>query len=52
VCRASDHKSGADLDTVVAWCEPAAGVRALDVATGGFWTDRKVWFKCRKRQET
>jgi SAM-dependent methyltransferase len=29
------HRSGADLDLLVEWCEPAAGVKALDVATGG-----------------
>ncbi|MGN6380294.1 MAG: class I SAM-dependent methyltransferase [Gaiellales bacterium] len=29
------HRSGRDLDTTVAWCDPGAGVTALDVATGG-----------------
>jgi SAM-dependent methyltransferase len=29
------HRSGADLDLLVEWCEPAEGVKALDVATGG-----------------
>jgi SAM-dependent methyltransferase len=29
------HRSGADLDTTVDWCEPGPGVTALDVATGG-----------------
>jgi len=29
------HASGDDLDLVVEWCEPAAGVTILDVATGG-----------------
>ena len=29
------HREGADLDLVVEWCEPAEGVTALDVATGG-----------------
>ena len=29
------HREGPDLDLVVEWCEPGAGVKALDVATGG-----------------
>ena len=29
------HASGPDLETLVAWLEPAPGERALDVATGG-----------------
>jgi len=29
------HRSGADLDLLVEWCEPAEGVKVLDVATGG-----------------
>lgn len=29
------HASGHDLDTLVAWLQPAPGERALDVATGG-----------------
>jgi SAM-dependent methyltransferase len=29
------HAAGDDLDLVVDWCEPAAGVTVLDVATGG-----------------
>ena len=29
------HASGDDLDLLVAWCEPAPGLTALDVATGG-----------------
>jgi SAM-dependent methyltransferase len=29
------HRDGADLDLVAEWCEPAPGVNALDVATGG-----------------
>jgi SAM-dependent methyltransferase len=29
------HRSGADLDAVVAWCDPGPGVAVLDVATGG-----------------
>jgi SAM-dependent methyltransferase len=33
--RAPEHRSGADLDRLVEWCEPGEGVEALDVATGG-----------------
>jgi len=29
------HREGPDLDLVVEWCEPAAGVQAIDVTTGG-----------------
>ena len=36
------HRSGADLDLVVAWCEPGEGVRALDVATGGGHVARRL----------
>jgi SAM-dependent methyltransferase len=36
------HRSGADLDLVVAWCEPGSGVRALDVATGGGHVARRL----------
>jgi ubiquinone/menaquinone biosynthesis C-methylase UbiE len=36
------HRSGADLDVVVAWCEPGPGVRALDVATGGGHVARRL----------
>jgi SAM-dependent methyltransferase len=36
------HRSGADLDLVVAWCEPGRGVRALDVATGGGHVARRL----------
>jgi SAM-dependent methyltransferase len=36
------HRSGADLDVVVAWCEAAEGVRALDVATGGGHVARRL----------
>jgi SAM-dependent methyltransferase len=36
------HSSGADLDVVVAWCEPAEGVLALDVATGGGHVARRL----------
>lgn len=41
--RASrSHASGADLDQLVAWCEPAPGVAALDVATGGGHVARRL----------
>jgi len=36
------HASGDDLDLVVAWCEPAAGVNVLDVATGGGHVARRL----------
>lgn len=36
------HRSGPDLDLVVAWCEPGEGVRALDVATGGGHVARRL----------
>jgi SAM-dependent methyltransferase len=36
------HRSGADLDLLVAWCEPGEGVRALDVATGGGHVARRL----------
>ena len=36
------HAQGADLDQVVAWCEPAPGVAALDVATGGGHVARRL----------
>jgi len=36
------HASGDDLDLVVAWCEPAEGVTALDVATGGGHVARRL----------
>jgi SAM-dependent methyltransferase len=29
------HRAGADLDALVAWCDPGPGVAMLDVATGG-----------------
>jgi SAM-dependent methyltransferase len=38
----STHAEGADLDLVVEWCEPAAGVTALDVATGGGHVARRL----------
>jgi SAM-dependent methyltransferase len=36
------HREGADLDLVVEWCEPAVGVNALDVATGGGHVARRL----------
>jgi SAM-dependent methyltransferase len=36
------HREGPDLDLVVEWCEPAAGVDALDVATGGQHVARRL----------
>ena len=36
------HAGGEDLDLVVAWCEPAAGVDVLDVATGGGHVARRL----------
>ncbi len=36
------HREGPDLDLVVEWCEPAEGVKALDVATGGGHVARRL----------
>jgi SAM-dependent methyltransferase len=36
------HRAGADLDALVAWCEPAPGIEALDVATGGGHVGRRL----------
>jgi SAM-dependent methyltransferase len=36
------HSSGDDLDLVVDWCEPAKGLTALDVATGGGHVARRL----------
>jgi ubiquinone/menaquinone biosynthesis C-methylase UbiE len=36
------HASGDDLDTLVEWCEPGEGVKALDVATGGGHVARRL----------
>jgi SAM-dependent methyltransferase len=36
------HAEGEDLDLVVEWCEPAPGVTALDVATGGGHVARRL----------
>jgi SAM-dependent methyltransferase len=38
----STHRAGADLDLVVEWSEPGAGVKALDVATGGGHVARRL----------
>jgi ubiquinone/menaquinone biosynthesis C-methylase UbiE len=36
------HREGPDLDLVVEWCEPASGIEALDVATGGGHVARRL----------
>jgi Methyltransferase domain len=36
------HATDADLDTVVEMCNPSAGVKALDVATGGGHVARRL----------
>jgi SAM-dependent methyltransferase len=36
------HAAGEDLDLVVEWCEPAPGVKVLDVATGGGHVARRL----------
>jgi SAM-dependent methyltransferase len=36
------HREGEDLDRLVEWCEPGAGVTALDVATGGGHVARRL----------
>jgi SAM-dependent methyltransferase len=36
------HREGADLDALVAWCEPGPDVEALDVATGGGHVARRL----------
>ncbi|HEY2789448.1 MAG TPA: class I SAM-dependent methyltransferase [Gaiellales bacterium] len=36
------HREGADLDALVLWCDPAPGVEALDVATGGGHVARRL----------
>ncbi len=36
------HREGDDLDALVEWCEPGAGVTALDVATGGGHVGRRL----------
>jgi len=40
--ESATHASGDDLDLVVAWCEPGAGVNVLDVATGGGHVARRL----------
>jgi ubiquinone/menaquinone biosynthesis C-methylase UbiE len=40
--RTSEHREGADLDRLVEWSEPAPGVEALDVATGGGHVARRL----------
>jgi len=40
--NSATHAEGADLDLVVEWCEPATGVTALDVATGGGHVARRL----------
>jgi SAM-dependent methyltransferase len=39
---ATEHAAGEDLDLLVQWCEPAAGVTVIDVATGGGHTARAL----------
>jgi SAM-dependent methyltransferase len=36
------HAAGEDLDLVVEWCEPGAGISVLDVATGGGHVARRL----------
>jgi SAM-dependent methyltransferase len=36
------HREGPDLDLLVEWCEPAPGVKVLDVATGGGHVARRL----------
>jgi len=36
------HREGPDLELVVEWCDPAEGVKALDVATGGGHVARRL----------
>lgn len=40
--KSATHRSGVDLDLVVAWCEPGPDVSALDVATGGGHVARRL----------
>src|SRR6185437_5031750 len=40
--KSETHRAGADLDLLVEWCEPAEGVKALDVATGGGHVARRL----------
>jgi SAM-dependent methyltransferase len=40
--KSPTHREGADLDLLVEWCEPAPGVKVLDVATGGGHVARRL----------
>lgn len=40
--ESATHREGPDLDLLVEWCEPADGVKALDVATGGGHVARRL----------
>ena len=40
--KSQTHAEGADLDLVVEWCEPATGITALDVGTGGGHVARRL----------
>jgi SAM-dependent methyltransferase len=40
--ESATHREGPDLDLLVEWCEPAEGVKALDVATGGGHVARRL----------
>jgi SAM-dependent methyltransferase len=40
--ESTTHATGDDLDLVVEWCEPGAGVTVLDVATGGGHVARRL----------
>jgi SAM-dependent methyltransferase len=40
--QSSIHAAGEDLDLTVEWCEPAPGVTAIDVATGGGHVARRL----------
>ena len=40
--ESATHAAGADLDLVVAWCEPGPEVTVLDVATGGGHVARRL----------
>ena len=40
--ESATHREGPDLDLLVEWCEPAEGMKALDVATGGGHVARRL----------
>lgn len=40
--ESATHREGPDLDLLVEWCNPAEGVNALDVATGGGHVARRL----------